>query len=98
MIFSKIFSGKCCGIENNVYLCNPVWKTNGIFCGPAVRRGAENTRSSLKRLEGKYKQVPRKCNNFYTLNERRFRKGSVRFKLRDKNYTMKSLILAQDER
>ena len=50
----------------------------------------------MKRLEGKYKQVPRNLIIESVNSFKELRVSGIR--LRDKEYTKKSLILAQDER
>ena len=72
-------------------------ETNGAWpsAGQAGFFSAKFERS-LTRLLGKYKQVPRNKKIIESVNS--FGIKGVRFKLRNKEYTKKSLILAQDER
>ena len=55
---------------------------------------------SLKRLKGKYKQVPEDCNTIFYDKRASILllESEVMDQLRKIEYTMKSLILAQDER
>ena len=95
--FSQNFEKKFCRLKNCCYLCNPNRKRTGFGHQPdrLVFFSAKFERS-LTRLLGKYKQVPRNKKIIESVNS--FGIKGVRFKLRNKEYTKKSLILAQDER
>ena len=67
-------------------------KKTSTFAIPFRQAGT----SSLIILKDKYKQVPRNKKIIESVNS--FGIKGVRFKLRNKEYTKKSLILAQDER
>ena len=63
-------------------------RTAGFF-------NAKFEKSSLKRLKGKYKQVPKKENE--SVNSFGIKASGIKLR-KIKKYTKKSLILAQDER
>ena len=79
-------------------------RNKGITLRPRVEQGSQKKsggsrwvwRSSLKRLERKYKEASTKHKKIESVNFLEIRSAGLN--LRYKEYTKKSLILAQDER